>query len=94
MHPTTLSTLDQVDLASLRDGERRIKVLLAGTQTPRYGHPRLEQAFGVRSRVALLNSVRDRQGKNLLVGESFRQIAIVKQDLKNLSSFIGVVAGM
>ncbi len=58
MHPATLSFLNQIDLPSLRETSRNIKVFFAGTQAPRYGRPRVTQGFGVQDRIALLSTVR------------------------------------
>lgn len=65
MHPTTLSKIQRHDLASLRESQRSVKLFFAGLQQERYGRSRIETAFGVQSRISLLNVLRQHRGQRV-----------------------------
>ncbi|TWU38761.1 hypothetical protein Q31b_38390 [Novipirellula aureliae] len=59
MHPDTLSFLDSHSLGSHRKTKQRSGILFAGSQKTKYGRDKMQNRFGVLSRLHILDIIRD-----------------------------------
>ncbi|TWT76319.1 hypothetical protein CA13_68120 [Planctomycetes bacterium CA13] len=62
MHPATLRCSDDLSSFKLREHRSRSGVLFAGSQKSKYGHDKMQQQFGVLSRLDLLKVIQQWAG--------------------------------